>query len=245
MYGKKYLIGIMVLALLLAVPATAVAEYSDVVTDPAGDVMRYVDDGVYKHVENPNIDIRKVEISEDNGDVTVSLTVEGSITDDPDIYYEIMMTDGGEGEFEVKYNNGECTITAYLPYDGGVFGNQDVPHNITGVGTSTMNIEFRRDHIGSPDALQIFVVSALNEGVFEVDLAGPGGIPEGELVEDDDPVDDGDDAPDNGDDAPDNGEDAPEDEETTEYEDDDSPGFAFLALAVSITLAVLFYKKKQ
>ncbi len=28
-------------------------------------------------------------------------------------------------------------------------------------------------------------------------------------------------------------------------EDDDSPGFAFLALAVSITLAVLFYKKKQ
>lgn len=152
-------------------PATP---YSDVVTDPSENVIRLVgpteDDWIL--VDSPDVDILRAEISEEEGIVTVSLTLKGTIRDDPSVYYEIFMTDDADGEFEIFYNDGHCQIEAYRWYNSGGFGNVFEPA-INGVGTDTLEIVFTRAQIGNPDVLLISAVEVLDEAAMEVDLAGP------------------------------------------------------------------------
>jgi len=186
--------------------------YSDMITDPEGNVMRLVgpteDD--WEYVESPDVDIIKVEISESGGIVTVSLTVKGTIRDHQDIYYEIYLKDDtGEGEFEIYYNNGDAQMSAYLGYGSGAFGNNFVP-SVDGVGTSTLNVHFTRDQIGHPDVLLISWVIAMNEEYPEADMAGPDAIYPGE--ENGTPPDDDDDV-------------APPDDDNGDVTDDDDDVF--------------------
>ncbi len=155
--------------------------YSDVVTDAADNVMRLVgpteDDWII--VESPDVDILRVEIEESDGLVTVSLTLKGTIRDDPDVYYEIYMVDYENGEFDIMYNDGHCQMEAYMWYDSGAFGNVFEPAT-RGVGTDTLEIVFTREQIGDPDVLLISSVEVYDEGAMEIDMAGPDAdFPEG------------------------------------------------------------------
>ena len=252
MNGKKFVVGMIAFAMIFAILGSVMAQYDDTVTDPEGDVMRYVDDDSYIYVENPDIDIIKAQISEDDGTVTVTLRVKGTITDHEDIHYEIHMTCDYDGDFEIKYNNGEVHMTSERFTGSGAHGNPDVPTVVSGAGTHTLSVSFELEHIGEPGDLEFVLLVAFDEGKFEVDLAGPMGIPEGDLIDDDDVPDNGDDPvdddDDNGDDAPDNGDDAPDngDEEADDDDDEeDTPGFLFGMLVLSIALLAIFYKKKQ
>ncbi len=236
MIAKKYIALFAALALLLAVPGLASAGYSDVVTDGTGNVLRIIgeteDDWIL--VENPQIDIVRVEVSETDEYVLVTLSVKGAITDSPDIEYEILMTSNDGGTYEIIYNDGECEMTAERYYDGGAFGNVFEPAT-DGAGTSTLSIVFTREQIGEPDILLISAVYALDESKLEVDMAGPDAeYPPGYDDKEDDngvPPED-----DNGDD---NGE-PPKDDNG-----DDSPGFPFLLMGFGLIFAVLIYHRKK
>jgi len=151
--------------------------YSDVVTDPEGDVMRMVEptEEDWEYVESPDIDLIRIEISESSVVVTVSLRVKGTIRDDPGIYYSIFMKDDSNGEFDIWYNDGDCEMTAFMEYDTGGFGNIFEPA-VDGVGTDTLRFAFTREQIGSPEVLLISEVVALNEPGLEVDVAGPDAV---------------------------------------------------------------------
>ncbi len=154
--------------------------YSDVVTDPEGDVIRRVGPTEYdwEYVESPEIDITRIEISESGGVVTVSLTVKGTITDHPDIFYYVYLKDDSNGDFNIWYNNGDCQMSAYIEYDKGGFGNVFEPA-VSGVGTDTLSFSFTREQIGNPDVLKISWASAHHDEDDEnpkVDMAGPDAI---------------------------------------------------------------------
>lgn len=168
-------------------------EYSDVITDPEDDVMRATGEGEedWEFVENPDIDIIRVEISESDGIVTVSLTVKGTIRDHPDFIYQIYMKDGYDGTYDIEYSDGESSLTIHELYSADVA--------IDGVGTDTLDVVFVREQINNPGELLISKVETYNEGMGEVDMAGPDAeYPPGydDFVDPDDP----DDPDDNGDD---------------------------------------------
>jgi len=175
--------------------------YSDVVTDQEGDVIRFVgpEDEDWAYVDSPNVDILRVELSESGGVVTVSLTVKGTITDHPDIYYQIFLKDDTlTSFFEINYNNGEAWMSVYT----GTFGSNFEPAT-TGAGTDTLSFDFTREQIGNPDILEISWATAINEVYPEADVAGHDAeYPPGY----EDPSDDnGDPVDDNGDFYDDNG----------------------------------------
>lgn len=211
--------------------------YSDMITDLEGDVMRMMGatEDEWEFVESPNVDIKRVELSENGGVVTVSMRVKGTITDHDDIYYEIFLKDDGDGFFEIHYTNGDAMITAYT----GTFGSNFEP-TVNGVGTDTLSFVFSREQIGNPNVLEVSWAIALDEEQTEADMAGPDAeYPPGYV----DPGDDDE----NGDDENGNGDDedgSTEDDETKDV-DEDTPGFAFVMLVVSISSAVLIYRKKR
>ncbi len=214
--------------------------YSHVITDPEGDVIKWMSETEWVFVQNPDIDITEVEIYEVDGMVTVSLTVKGNIRDHPDIQYIIHMIDGNQGEFNIDYHNGICEVMASIGYDTGGFANRfEAATNI--VGTNTLVVHFNRAQIGNPEILWISYVATYDEGNREVDYAGPDAeYPPGY---DDNGDDNGDEngAPGNGDDGDDNEEAPPDDN----GDDDDSPGFAFLLMGFALISAVLIYTKKN
>ena len=209
--------------------------YSDLVTDPEGDVIRLVGPGEedWTFVDSPDTDIRRVEISESGGVVSVSLRVKGTIRDDPDIEYELFLKDHSNGEYDIWYNDGDWEMYAYREYDRGAFGNRFKPV-VSGVGTNTLTFSFSREQIGEPDVLLISWAAVYNEAYPEVDFAGPDAeYPPGYT----DPIDD-----DNDNDTPptdDNGDITPPDD------DNGIPGFTLILLAISLIFAVLIYKKKR
>ncbi len=149
--------------------------YSDLITDPEGDVMRLIGPGDddWEFVDSPDTDILRVEITEGEGIVTVSLTLKGIVRDHPDIYYEIDLRDASwDGEFDIWYNNGDCEMSAYIWRGTGGFANNFQP-STSGLGTDTLSISFTRDQIGNPSELLISSVFVYNEGLMEVDFAGP------------------------------------------------------------------------
>ncbi len=171
---RKILVALIALSLLSFIPAVAAAEYSDVVTDDTGDVLRLVgpteDDWIL--VENPQLDIVKVEVFEDGDWVYVELTVVGTITDSPDIDYEIFLKCSGGGTYEIYYSDGECEVFGERYYDGGAWGNHFEPPT-DGAGTSTLTIVFTRENIGEPEDLLISEVYARDEIKMDIDMAGP------------------------------------------------------------------------
>ncbi|MFW6304454.1 MAG: hypothetical protein ACOC1V_01595 [Candidatus Saliniplasma sp.] len=227
--------------------------YHDVVSDPEDDVIQMVGESEddWEFTESPDIDITNIEISESNSVVTLSITVKGTITDHPEIFYEIFLTDGDEGEIDIWYNNGDSEIDVYIWSGSGGYGNNFEP-DTTGVGTDTLEIEFGRAQIGDPEDLLIAEVAVYNEGELMVDLAGHDAeYPPGYSDPGDD--DDDDTTPSNGD----NGGGSDDDDDTTPSDSDDgddtesenieeeTPGFTVLLVFISSILAVLIYKKKE
>ena len=172
MICRKYLVALIALSLFIVVPTLAAAEYSDVVTDDTGDVMRFVSEEDWTLVENPQLDIVKVEVFETEDWVHVELTVVGTITDSPSIEYEIILKCSGGGSYEILYSDGECEVRAERYYDGGAWGNVFEPPT-HGAGTDTLTIVFTRENIGEPEDLLISEVYALDESKMEIDMAGP------------------------------------------------------------------------
>jgi len=166
---KKYLVALIAFSLLFSIATVAIAqdEYSDVITDEEGDVMRLVDpdDETWIYVENPTIDITTVELSETDDWVMVELTVKGTITDNSSIIYEVYLLDDQDGTYHIKYSDGECTMVVNELY------NFNPPAN--GVGTETLSIVFTREQIYEPNDLWISVVKTYYEENAEVDIAGP------------------------------------------------------------------------
>ncbi len=217
------------MTLMLSIPGLASAGYSDVVTDPTGDVMQATgpepDD--WKFVENPDIDIIRAEISETDDFVIVSLTVKGIIVDHVDYIYEIYLKDDLDNLIDISYSNGDLNMIVY--------GHYHVDAAVDGVGTDTLSIAFTREQIYEPNDLFISKIETYNEGQAQVDFAGPDAeYPPGY---DENGDDNGDDPPENGDD---NGDDPPEN-----GDEDDSPGFAFLLMGIALVSAVLIYHKKK
>ncbi len=213
-------------------PTEPATPYSDVVTDPEGDVIRLVGPGEedWAFVDSPDTDILRVEISESAGVVSVSLRVKGTIRDDPDIEYELFLKDHSNGEYDIWYTDGDWEMWAYREYHGGAFGNRFKPA-VSGVGTDTLTFSFVREQIGEPDVLLISWAAVYNEAYPEVDFAGPDAeYPPGYT----DPIDD-------------NGETTPPDDDNGDDDDDNGgiPGFTMILLAISLIFAVLIYKKKR
>lgn len=145
--------------------------YSDVVTDPEGDVMRLVGPGDddWEYGESPDVDITRVEISESGGVITVSMRVKGTIKDHSDVYYEIFLKDNTDDSFfEIHYTDDEVGMSVYT----GTFGSHFEPA-VNGVGTETLSFSFNREQIGNPDILEISWATAINEEYPEADMAGP------------------------------------------------------------------------
>ncbi len=169
---RKFLVALIALSLLSFIPAVAAAGYSDVVTDDTGDVMRFISEEDWTLVENPQLDIVKVEVFEDGDWVHVELTVVGAITDSPSIEYEIILKCSGGGTYEIYYTDGECEVFAERYYDGGAWSNYFEPPT-HGAGTETLTIVFTRENIGEPEDLLISEVYALDQSKMEIDMAGP------------------------------------------------------------------------
>ncbi len=199
-------------------------EYSDLITDPEDDVMRATGEGEedWEFVESPDIDITRVEISESDEIVTVSLTVKGTIRDHPDFIYQIYLKDGYDGTYDIRYSDGESSLMIHELYSADVA--------IGGVGTDTLDVVFAREQIYNPGELLISKVETYNEGMAEVDMAGPDTeYPPG--YDDPDPADPVDPDPvDNG-----------------EEDDDDEgiPGFSFILLTTAMIIALLIYRIKK
>ncbi len=170
MKTKKYLVVLTALALLLTVPGTANAIEDQVITDPEGDV------------ENPDIDIIRVELSESGGAVTVSLTVAGIIRDEEGFKYHIFLRSDEDLDFAniaIYYENGEYDLV----YNG------PTKHEFIAGGTDTLTITIPLEDIGNPDFLVIHEV-VTNQVVSSTTTYVDGVKPE---------YDNGDDPPENGD----------------------------------------------
>jgi len=148
---KKYLVAFIALSLVLAIPAIANAqgEYSDVITDEEGDVFHWHGTGWDYNVERPNIDIIRAEISESGGNVTISLTVKGEITDGENILYYIFLTDGEGGSYNFYYNDDHGYIIASSDK-----GYRNFEPNISGAGTDTLSVSCSLEDLLTPDMLR-------------------------------------------------------------------------------------------
>ncbi len=206
MKSIKYLTALITLALLIAVPGMVNAIEDQVITDPEGDV------------ESPDIDIIRVELSESGGVVTVSLTVAGTIRDEPGVKYDIFLRSDEELDFAniaIYYQDGEYDLV----YNG------PTTHEYAGGGTDTLTINIPLEDIGDPDFLVIHDVVTNEEVSSDTTYMDT-------IVWDHDGDDNG--APENGDDDGDDNDD-----------DDDSPGFALVILLISVSFAILIYNKKK
>ncbi len=190
MTGKKLLVALIALALLLTVPGVVSAQYQDEITDPRGDVSHYriTETGyTWRHnVDRPDVDIRAASIREEAGDIIVSLEVEGNIRSASNFWYHIYLEDGEGQTYSIHFETGNCWL--HSPYYSGNL-------EYSGVGTNTFQTSFPLEEVGHPTTLSIVEVYTWewteDEGTGEYywDTAGP---------EADDPAN-GDDDTDNGD----------------------------------------------
>ncbi len=190
-------------------------------------------------VNNPDVDIVRVRSRVVGDDLELTMEVAGSIREssgDEEYYYFIQLNDEPD---ETAFSNYVIVFLDLNEAECLKFGTDSSPDEVTvdfEIDGSELVFTIPLSAVEHLDAYYIYAWA--NFGYAEEDAPEAMDFAYSWTADDIDNGDDnGDDVPDNGDD---NGDDTPDN-----GEDDDSPGFAFLALAVSITLAVLFYKKKQ
>jgi len=177
---KKYIMALIVVATLLLAPAIASAGYSDEITDPEGDVSHreWYETGWRwrENVERPDIDIVRASIEEIGGEIHVELEVKGTVRSQEDtdsyLWYQISLEDEEGESYEFNYYFGEL----YMIWPG---GQQYGVIEASGFGTSTLELSFSLEDVGSPNSLQITSVETyeyLDEagsGELYQDTAGP------------------------------------------------------------------------
>ncbi len=175
MNGKRYMIAVMALALLLVIQGMSSAQYSDEITDPRGDVShwRVTETGYgWRHnVERSDVDIRETRIREETGEIIVSLQVEGNIRSEENFWYHIYLEDEEEETYSIHFEAGNCLL--YSPY---YYSNLI---EFSGVGTNTFQTSFSLEDVGQPSTLSIVEVYAWEwmetdeTGEYYWDTAGP------------------------------------------------------------------------
>ncbi len=170
---KKYIMALIVVAALLLAPALASAQYSDSISDPQGDVLyHHYSDGRYRwgEGERPDIDIIGAEIEREGDDILVSLEVVGSIRDEDNILYKIILEDEDQNTFTIDFKGGECLFYGPNIYDSIEY---------SGVGTSTFQTRIPLVDFDNPESLRIAEIytwdwfEGEDEQEFYHDTAGP------------------------------------------------------------------------
>jgi len=177
---KKYVVAIIVLTTLLLAPAIASAQYSDSISDSTGDVFHWEWDGTSyrwrENVERPDIP-----------DIYASIEVKGTIRATYEIHYNIMLVDEDGESYDIWYTDGVGYIQS--PYFYGTL------EQVSGVGTSTLEVVLSLEDLGYPASLEIASVEThdwlddVESGEYYYDTAGPEAD---EPIEDDDEDDDND-----------------------------------------------------
>ena len=188
---KKYVVAIIVLTTLLLAPAIASAQYSDSISDSTGDVFHWEWDGTSyrwrENVERPDIDITGASIRESGGYIYASIEVKGTIRATYEIHYNIMLVDEDGESYDIWYTDGVGYIQS--PYFYGTL------EQVSGVGTSTLEVVLSLEDLGYPASLEIASVEThdwlddVESGEYYLDTAGPEAD---EPIEDDDEDDDND-----------------------------------------------------
>ncbi|MBS3790826.1 MAG: hypothetical protein KGY66_07920, partial [Candidatus Thermoplasmatota archaeon] len=182
MKAKKYVVGLIALVLLLAIPGLASAQYSDNVSDSGDDIFYYyvteTSVGWRTNKERPNIDIIEASIGESDGNISVSLKVKGTIQNDTAIHYQIVLKDESDNSYHISYgyqSHGECYLQ-YSTEDSA--GGKTLEYS--GIGESTFETSFSLDDVGNPNSLEIAEVithdwvDSDEEGTeYYTDTAGP------------------------------------------------------------------------
>ncbi|MEF8874721.1 MAG: hypothetical protein V5A88_08665 [Candidatus Thermoplasmatota archaeon] len=180
MEAKKYLVAIIAIALLLAIPGLVGAQHSDFISDSEDDVFYWeeTENGFRwkENVEHEDIDIISSSIEEIDGNISVELEVQGIIQSQDqsqsNVWYSISLEDGEGESYSISYQFGDL----YINWPGGQEYGFTEP---SGFGTSTFEVSFSLDDFGNPDSLQIMSVEtyeyleAEGTGEYYTDSAGP------------------------------------------------------------------------
>lgn len=176
---KKYVVAIIAIALLLAIPGLGGAQYTDSVDDTEDDVFYWqeTEDGFRwkENVVREDIDIIRTSIEQIAGNISLELEVQGNIQSQEqtqsNVWYSISLEDGDGESYDVVYYFGDI----YIDWPGGQQSGFIDPN----FGTSTLEVSFPLDQVGNPDSLEITSVNTYEylesqgSGEYYRDSAGP------------------------------------------------------------------------
>ncbi len=156
MKTKILMVVFLAIALMLATPNLASAQYSDSISDPTGDIdhYRWTETGysIQEDVDRPNIDIVSISTEESGGNLTIEMEVQGTVQSDDQseshMWYVISLEDENGDTYDLTYYFGQL----YIDWPQGIEYGFTEP---TGFGTSTLQIDFSLDAINNPDSLEI------------------------------------------------------------------------------------------
>ena len=217
----RYVMFVIVASLMFVTSTSVKAQYNHVMTDPEGDVMLETYTDFIEGVERPNIDITLVEMSENNGIITISLTVKGIVTSSAGINYHITLHDGYQWNAVISYNDGICKMEWAENFEDNL---KEIYLEANGIGNDTLSINFSLEELGKPSYLYIYRVKTFEYLLDEFDnFEAYMDSREPELHE------------------------IPLNNNKIELEDKNNelPGFTFLFLSLAFVVAIVIYHAKK